>query len=343
MKLVEGQNLGDALQRLGHSRLNPEHLAQLLQVFVKVCDAISFAHSRGVIHRDLKPTNIMLSDYGQVYVVDWGIARRIHPKAPGDDSLDPPGALIGTACYMAPEQVQCMHDALDARTDVFALGATLYQILTGVAPLTPEIVQAWWMRKPPSEIIPAERVGPAGRVPIELARIAQRALSYDPSDRYASVLDLKRDIELFQRGSWDVPRVSFGAGTVVVNEGDPGTEAYVIVEGQCAAFHVEGSAEVQLRVMGPGEVFGETAVFSSKPRTARVKAMTDVVLLVVTTQALSSAVGLNSWMGAFVEALANRFREVDERLRAFEHAQRNSSPPESLRGSSECPLHFPAV
>jgi hypothetical protein len=277
----------------------------------------------------LKPTNIMLSDFGQVYVVDWGVARHIHPKASGHDDLDPPGALIGTACYMAPEQIQGRHDALDARTDVFALGATLYQILTGVPPLTPEIVQAWWMRRPSPAIIAPGRLVAGSRVPPELGRIAQRALSYDPAERYASVLDLKRDIDLFQRGSWHVPRVSLGAGSVVVKEGDPGTEAYVIVEGQCAAFHLEGSAEVELRVMGPGEVFGETAVFSAKPRTASVKAVTDVVLLRVTTQVLSTAVGLNSWMGAFVEALANRFREVDERLRTFEHAQRNSSPPGS--------------
>jgi serine/threonine-protein kinase len=78
--------------------------------------------------------------------------------------------------------------------------------------------------------------------------------------------------------------------------------------------------------MGPSEVFGETAVFSEKPRSASVKALTDVVLLVVTRDVLSSALGLNSWMGAFVKALADRFRDVDERLRAFESPRRPSRP-----------------
>ncbi len=325
MKLVEGRTLEDALFKLGDSRLDLEHLSELLQVFVKICDAISFAHSRGVIHRDLKPTNVMVSEYGQVYVLDWGVARRVRPAGSDASDLDPPGALIGTACYMAPEQVQGKHEALDARTDVFALGATLYQILTGRPPLTPEIIRALWMRKTPGEITPPERLAPAERVPLELARIALRAMSYDPAARYASVLDLKRDIELFQRGSWDLPRVSFAAGSVILTEGEPGTDAYVVVEGQCAAFRVEGPTEIELRVMGPGEVFGETAVFSAKPRSASVKAVTDVVLLVVTSKVLANAVGLNSWMGTFVKALADRFREVDEQLRTLEQSQRLSS------------------
>jgi CRP-like cAMP-binding protein/tRNA A-37 threonylcarbamoyl transferase component Bud32 len=325
MKLVEGLTLEDTLHRLGDARLAPEHLAELLEVFVKVCDAIGFAHSRGVIHRDLKPTNIMLSEFGQVYVLDWGVARRLRPPGTGTGEIDPPGALIGTACYMAPEQVQGLHDALDARTDVFALGATLYQVLTGKPPLTPEIVRALWMRRAPPPITPPENLAAPDRVPVELSRIALRAMSYDPAARYPSVADMKRDIELFQRGSWDLPRVSFPAGAVIVTEGDPGHEAYVIVEGQCSAYRVEGTTEIGLRTMGPGDVFGETAVFSAKPRTASVKAVTNVVLLVVTSQVLSNAVGLHSWMGTFVTALANRFREVDEKLRTLEQQRRAGS------------------
>jgi eukaryotic-like serine/threonine-protein kinase len=314
MRLIEGRTLEEALHRLGDSRLDPDRLAEFLQVFVKTCDAASFAHSRGIIHRDLKPTNVMISDFGQVYVLDWGIARLVRSDE-GPAGLDPPGALIGTACYMAPEQIRGLHGDLDERTDVFALGATLYQILTGQPPLTPEIVRAIWMRRPPPQITPPERLAPEGRVPAELSRIALRALSFDPAARHPSVIELKREVETFQRGSWDLPRSSLPAGTVIVAEGDPGRAAYVILKGHCSAYRVEGDAEVQLRVMGPGDVFGETAVISDKPRSASVKALTDVVLLVVTRDLLSSSLGLNSWMGAFVRALADRFREADERLR----------------------------
>jgi serine/threonine-protein kinase len=330
MKLVEGKTLEDVLHELEGDRLAPEHLAELLQVFVKVCEAMSYAHSRGVIHRDLKPTNIMMSEFGQVYVLDWGVARRVLPSRYYDSTatqneIDPPGALIGTAVYMAPEQIQGRHAALDARTDVFALGATLYQILAGRPPLTPAIMRALWMRKPPPPIPPPESLVEGGAVPQELARIAMRALSYAPEARYGSVPEFKREVELFQRGAWDLPRRAVAAGTVIVTEGEPGNEAFVIVEGQCVAYRIQDGDEVQLRTMGPGEVFGETAVFSDKPRSASVKAATDVILLTVTSQALSSAVGLHSWMGAFVKAVANRFLDVDERLRA-EQSRRNAQP-----------------
>jgi len=332
MKLVEGETLEAMLARLGDTRLEPDALADFLQVFVKICEAMSFAHSRGVLHRDLKPMNIMISDFGQVYLLDWGIARIVPglgqgPRvrlAEGDAERrerDLPGTLVGTPCYMAPEQLQGKHDAIDQRTDVFALGGTLYQILTGQPPLTAEALRVIWMRQNPPAIPRPEQIVPGGRVPPELGRIAMKALSFDPADRYASVSELKRDVESFQRGSWHLPRVSLSAGTIIVKEGDPGDAAYVIQEGKCVAYRVEGGKEVELRVMGPGEVFGETAVFSDKPRTASVKAVTDVVLLTVTSEVLSQAVGLNSWMGAFVKALADRFREADEKLREGRRAQ----------------------
>ncbi len=337
MKFVEGVTLEEALRRLGDARLEPSHLAKLLQVFVKVCDAVSFAHSRGVIHRDLKPTNVMISDFGQVYVLDWGIAR-LRPPEPGyggprvvvsanradQSELDPPGSLVGTAGYMAPEQLQGQHGKLDERTDVFALGATLYQVLTGEAPLTPEIIRAIWTHQSPPSITPPDRVIPGPRMPPELSRIAIRALSYDPNDRYSSVAELQRDIESFQRGAWELPRMALSAGSMVVTEGEAGNTAYVILEGRCVAYRVEGGHEVELRVMGPGDVFGETAVFSEKPRTANVKAATDAVVLVVTREVLSNALGLSSWMGAFVKALADRFRELDERLRNVDRPTRSS-------------------
>jgi eukaryotic-like serine/threonine-protein kinase len=331
MKLIQGATLGKTLDQLGEARLEPAHLAELLQVFIKACDAVSFAHSRGVIHRDLKPSNIMISDFGQVYVLDWGIARlrprheghegprvRVSPLHAEHSELDPPGSLVGTACYMAPEQLHGHHEALDDQTDVFALGATLYQVLTGQPPLTPEIVRAVWGRKKPPAIVPPDRADTTGRVPPELSRIAMRAIAYDPANRYRSVTDLKRDIEAFQRGAWDLPRIAVTAGSVILTEGEPGDTAYVILEGHCTAYRLEGASELELRHMGPGEVFGETAVFSHKPRTASVRAATDTVLLKVTGDVLSRALGLNSWMGAFVRALADRFREADQRLRGRE-------------------------
>ncbi len=339
MKVVDGENLEDVLGRLGEERLKPEALADLLQIFVKVCEAVSFAHSRGVIHRDLKPRNVMVSEFGQVYVVDWGIARLRHAGqggVAGQNAQGPrvrlsagnpelgrtatPNEFAGTLCYMAPEQLEGRDADIDERTDVFALGGTLYQILTGKPPIQPESVRPVY-KGPRFTVEPPERAVPGGRVPAELARIAMRALAYEPKDRYPSVVELQRDIEDFQRGAWNLPRRKVSAGAVIIEEGAPGDAAYVVQEGTCAAYRVDGGVETVLRTMGPGEVFGETAIFTDKPRTASVKAVTDVELLVVTPDVLSRAVGLNSWMGTFVKALAERFREVDEKLRVLERGR----------------------
>jgi serine/threonine-protein kinase len=269
----------------------------------------------------------MVSDFGQVYVLDWGIARlrkgvplvgppvRVRTGLGEVAEVDPPGSLVGTTCYMAPEQLQGRHEQLDERTDVFALGATLYQILTGRPPLTADIARAFWMRRDPPPIALPETLAPPAAVPQELSRIAMRALSYEPSSRYSSLAELKGDVEAFQRGAWDVPRVSIAAGSIIVTEGETGDAAYVILEGRCAAYQVEAGKEITLRMMGPGDVFGETAVFTGRPRTASVRAATDVVLLMVTGEILLKTLGLNSWMGAFVKALAERFREADQKLR----------------------------
>ncbi len=133
---------------------------------------------------------------------------------------------------MAPEQLQVLHEKLDERTDVFALGATLYQILTGQPPLTPEILRAIWARMVPAAITPPERIVPGAMIPPGLSRIALRALSYDPAGRYPSVEALKHDVEAFQRGAWDLPRTSLPAGSPIIVQGEPGNAAYVIVEGQ---------------------------------------------------------------------------------------------------------------
>src|SRR5262249_30912296 len=125
----------------------PLDLRELLTAFAGVCNAVAYAHSRGVIHRDLKPQNVVLGDYGEVMVLDWGLAKVIgdvegDPDAPVPVTLAPEegesgtiaGQVLGTPAYMAPEQAEGRLDRLEARTDVYGLGAILYEILTGSPP-----------------------------------------------------------------------------------------------------------------------------------------------------------------------------------------------------------------
>jgi serine/threonine-protein kinase len=336
MRLVEGRTLEETVDRAGILRLKPDRLADLLQVFLKMCEAVAFAHSKGIIHRDLKPANVMISDFGQVYVLDWGIARRVAPPATStptdvidtqgiESDPDPPGFIVGTPSYMAPEQLWGLHDEVGPHSDVFALGATLYYILCGRPPRLADGGRILLVDQARSSIPPPEDVVQGAVVPAELSRISLKAMSHEVGDRHASVNELRAEVERFLRGSWHLPRVRFPAGSIIMAQGEVGETAYIIVEGTCAAFRDEAGVPIDLREMGPGEVFGETAILSNKPRSASVRAVTDVLAMVVTAETLSTALGLNDWIGTFVKALANRFRDVDERLRQLEQEERRRS------------------
>ncbi|MGE3845714.1 MAG: protein kinase [Gammaproteobacteria bacterium] len=325
MKQVQGMTLTALLCANDRSR---GALRSLIDVLIKVCDAVSFAHARGVIHRDLKPDNIMVGSFGQVYVMDWGIARLLAGSRPSEGGAadggetvqitrgmgvfgDDEGAIVGTIGYMAPEQARGRLDLIDQRTDVFALGGTLYHVLCGQAPHvgrdTDERIEAALQ----SRIPPPDQVQPRRDIPPGLARIAMKALAADPARRHQSVQELKADLEGFLRaGAWFATR-SFAAGQTIVREGEAGDEAFIVTEGLCEVFRREGSQDVTLRRLGPGEVFGETAVFASQPRTASVRASTAATVIVVTRESLEQELGMDGWMASFVTALATRFSELD--------------------------------
>jgi serine/threonine-protein kinase len=283
------------------------------------------------VHRDLKPENVMVGSFGQVYLMDWGgatLVSKTRSKAPGPPpievshnqvpALSNRESFIGSAAYMAPEQAHRKNEDLDERTDIFQLGGILYEILTGRAPYShcATFFEAILYASQREIASPEEAAGRP--VPAELARIAMKAMAADPAERYPSAAALRKDVECFQRGAWHVPQQTFEAGARIVVEGEPGDTAYVIVEGRCLAYKGSGASRIPLREMGPGEVFGETAVLSEKPRTATVEALDPLTLLVVSRATLTEGLGLNSWLGVFVRALAERFRELDARLHSFE-------------------------
>ncbi len=318
MKLVEGETLSARLKKLKN---RPDiDLAVLLEIFLKVCDAVAFAHSRGVIHRDLKPSNVMIGEFGQVYVMDWGCALVLDRAAkaapevrPRRSAAEERGTVIGTSAYMAPEQAWGKTEEIDERTDVFGLGAVLYQILTGTPPYPgPSEAAAMaaaraGLPRPPNEVA-------LGRTPpAALATIAMKALSRERAERYPSVGALRHEIERFlHRGAFFAAR-PFPAGTLIVQEGDLADEAYVITSGTCEAFREERGRKISLRTLGPGDVFGEAAMFASEPRNASVLAVDDVRAVVVTREVLQQELGPESWIGTFIRALATRYRDLESR------------------------------
>lgn len=214
MKRLRGRTLEEILKglRAGH----PEDMAsfsrhRLLVAFSAVCLAVEFAHSRGVLHRDLKPANIMLGDFGEVYVLDWGVAKVCGGAAPADtdiQSLEPmqatmAGQIVGTIAYMSPEQAAGQTDAVDARSDIFTLGLILFEILT---------FERLRQDGSPQDMLQAIRMGesaslsqrqPSGEVPPELESICLRAISREPAERYQTARDLHRVIDNYIAGERD--------------------------------------------------------------------------------------------------------------------------------------------
>nr|MBA3685292.1 protein kinase [Planctomycetota bacterium] len=190
MKRIEGMSLGEAVRRSERGD-PPESVASVngvVSIFIGVCQALSYAHGRSVIHQDVKPDNIMLGAFGEVLLVDWGCAAS--GEAHG-------GRLYGTPLYMSPEQARRSH--ADARSDIYCLGASLFHALMLRAPTTAPTTDAFWERKRRGEIDPptaAERA----RVPPELLAVALKAMAADPADRYQTVAEVLAELRQYQAG-----------------------------------------------------------------------------------------------------------------------------------------------
>lgn len=193
MKLVKGAPLDKYLPRIQADR---QSIADALRLYQRICEAVAFAHAHGVIHRDLKPENVMVGPFGEVLVMDWGVAKVIdeaetdQPAAPdkvtstlvegASPLLTAPGTILGTPAYMAPEQALGGADSIDQRTDVYALGALLYFLLTrrppgiGADPLRPRLLNRG--------------------VPRAVEAICLKAMAPRPGDRYQDVEELAADV-----------------------------------------------------------------------------------------------------------------------------------------------------
>jgi serine/threonine-protein kinase len=317
MKLVRGRSLQAWLADEWRPPGSPERLGEGLEIFGKVCDAIAFAHSQGVIHRDVKPANIMVGPFGEVYVMDWGLARRLGAGPTTGAAAGPrprrEGA-VGTRLYMSPEQALGKTEDQDERTDVFALGALLFEIVTGEAPYARASAtgKALEAAREGAYTSPEEALGGVA-VSGHILRVIKKALARERADRYATVAELKAEVQRFLRGGLHLPRRDFAPGARIVGEGEAGDAAYIVVRGHCVAYRTVGGEKRVLRRMGPGDVFGEMAVLMDLPRTATVEAEDGVTAIVVTPSVIAEGLGTDSWMGALVRALADRFRDLDAR------------------------------
>jgi eukaryotic-like serine/threonine-protein kinase len=239
MKLIRGETLRDVFDRLGETDQTPAEkytLPRLLAVLQQIANGLGFAHARGVIHRDLKPENVMLGEFGEVLIMDWGLAklkRTPHAAASKRPAAGLPaaglpavdgefwkqlpgeidsqavertrvGTIAGTPGYMAPEQARGEVDRIDERTDVFALGVLLYELLTGTPPHNQkdakkrvEAAATGQQIESPAARLRKTQARGASPVPRELAAIAMKALAPEAANRYGSAQEFGEELQRY--------------------------------------------------------------------------------------------------------------------------------------------------
>jgi len=242
MKEVQGRTLQDVVSEVHavsayrwETGATGWTFRRVMNAYLSVCRAVAYAHQRGVVHRDLKPNNVMVGPLGETYVVDWGLAKIVgRPDAAAeegaldvvqtargssDDHRTQMGRVIGTPAYMPPEQARGEVDRIDARSDVYALGAMLYEILAGRAPYegsSPAAILHQVVNSPPLPVGKAAPVATIGLfstldedtparsgppLPAELVEACERAMAREPDDRYASASDLADVVEAWLDGA----------------------------------------------------------------------------------------------------------------------------------------------
>jgi hypothetical protein len=323
MKLIEGEDLAVRVRSKPLEERSRSELLDQIDAVVRICGAVAAAHDHGYAHCDIKPHNIMLGRYGAAYLMDWGLVQPLAHKAvvrssayaeaqqvSGDEPRWLADAEIfagGTPAFMAPEQAR--EAPITAATDVFALGAVLYFILTARGPFTNRSRDEALRRARDCDF---ERPSALRNdIPPALEAIILKAMAERPEDRFSTVEALAVALTRYLRGGgWEFESVEVPAGQIVVRQGELAQAAYIIVEGRCEVTREEQGEQRVLRVMEAGEVFGETAILAGSPRTATVRALTNVTLYSITGEVFEREIGRwNPWVAQFVQTLARRLGE----------------------------------
>ena len=219
MRFIKGTSLQEAIESFHQTERSSRdpgqrslELHKLLGRFIDICNAMAYAHSRNILHRDLKPANVMLGHFGETLVVDWGLAKTLNqpphanrpydaapteplsrPTDSNDETATKMGVVMGTAQFMSPEQAAGQLDRLGPASDVYSLGATLYSLLTGHAPLEGGDVATILTRVQQGDFPPPRRVKPG--VPLALEAVCLKAMALRPENRYPTAQALAADVE----------------------------------------------------------------------------------------------------------------------------------------------------
>lgn len=335
MKLAEGESLLRIIKKLKQEDTDYTSVYtfyHLLNIFRKICDAMSFAHSRYILHQDIKPENVMVGAYGEVLLMDWGMAKFIgDPKMEKDpvrrEMLEDIAAAMeakenmieGSPAYMSPEQAQGDPKLLSRQSDVFLLGATLYHMFTLELPYEGEDIYQVLDKAEKRTLVPPRERCPGRQIPEALSRIIMKAMAKEPENRYPNVDALTVDIDNLISGKWTrEKRRRFKTGEFLMKDGDIGDEAYLIQKGRVEVFKdIEGQKVVYSTLL-PGEIVGEMALITEEKRSANVMAMEDTTVAVLTRHIMEQNLKkLPPFMEHIISSLTDRLRIANERVSIF--------------------------
>ncbi|MEQ8955514.1 MAG: serine/threonine-protein kinase, partial [Gammaproteobacteria bacterium] len=328
MKEVHGETLADILAEV--KKAAPEKPRRfsffaLLTIFRKVCDAVAFAHSKGILHRDIKPDNIMVGNFGEVLLMDWGLAKlfdaeELQLPSDLDESLVPTlspettlsGVVKGSPAFMSPEQAKGQSELLDERSDVFLLGATLYNIATLSSPYTSANIEQTLNNAQQGTLSNPDLLASINTIPPDLTRIIEKTMALEPKQRYQKVDELIADIDAVLEGNTSATTKVFQAGEIIIKEGDVGEEAFLISSGRVKVFKTTDSGEVELFTLNHGDVIGEMALITKSVRSASIRALEQTELVMITREVMEQGLSqLPFWLKTTVNCLTERLAHAN--------------------------------
>jgi serine/threonine protein kinase len=301
-------------------------MERTLKIISQLGEALAHAHERGVLHLDLKPQNVIVLDYDEVVLVDWGAARLFAPERyleklssnpefahfavfpDEDDSL-----MMGTPRYMSPEQTDQARSVLGPASDIFSLGIIFYQMVTGRLPFGGESLEELLFHI--RETVPPKPRKVEPTVHRRISSIIMRMLAKAPGDRYGSFEEVLGDLEEFRSTAGEFPTRDFAAGEQIFREGDDAEHAYMVVDGEIEIWIGEPEARHVIAKTVGGQVFGELGLFREGPRSASATASKDTQVRVIGQASLMNELEkLSPWVMAILSSLVEQYVNRSQRL-----------------------------
>jgi serine/threonine protein kinase len=328
MPQVEGKTLTALIEPAeGEAAALPVSRCQ--EIFGRLCETLAYAHDKGVVHLDLKPDNIMIGGYGEIYIMDWGCAL-LSDTRPYLEHLgrfiDRPGellpaeetaaAVLGTPRYMAPEQFTVPRSGCSAAVDVFAAGVILYEMMTGRHPFAPAAQHD--VLKVRSSIendlpMPLCEINP--EIPRRLSQICERMMEKKVGGRYANCREVMDEFNHFRNSCEAFAARTFSAGEIIFREGEAGDYSFIIMSGSVEISKAREGGSAVLAVLGKNEIVGELSIFTGRVRTATARAREPTTVRIMRRQDVQKELDkLSPWVGKMISGLAERFIGLNQKL-----------------------------